>query len=117
MDLKPGDVIRIRIRAGRIILETDAVWLGQIDCSTNYVWVLSCYAPHYCWSSSNLDYIDAVKRLVPEANPADRRFKPVTGDVDILWKVSDAQKPAGPKYPHECPCGMRAALCEYHKDM
>jgi len=31
--------------------------------------------------------------------------------------VIDAQDPRPPKYPHECPCGMPARICDYHKDM
>lgn len=26
------------------------------------------------------------------------------------------QLPTAPKYPNECPCGIAAAVCEYHKE-
>lgn len=38
-------------------------------------------------------------------------------DEVVAWHPTKPEKPKAPKYPNECPCGIAAVRCEYHKDL
>jgi len=91
----------------------DAVWLGFIG-NDAFIW----WPEGDGWRLNlrySLDFLLHSRLVALGLDPLREGCWCVSPEEDIL-EVLDSKSPSAPRYPNDCPCGMPARICDYHKD-